>query len=324
LSYAFFLQLAFAQGVGINNAGQSAHPSAGLDVDFSDKGVLVPRLTDAQRNAISNPANGLLIFNTTTNCFNFFKSGIWFELCGNCISPPTPTVSTNAPVCEGDTLKLFAGNIPNASYSWTGPNGFSSNLQNPVIPNATTSYSGSYQLTASYPGCPSAPVSLNAVIQPIPISTFSYSPSPAQIAQNTTFSPTTNGATYAWTFQSGNPSVSTLQNPVVQWQAAGTYSVSLTVTQAGCSSTTTSPVSVINCPPGSQTFSYTGNMQTFTVPSCVSTVTIEAWGGRGGNSIQSGSAPNWDRFGGLGGYVKGDLAVTPGQTLYIFCWWTGR
>ena len=56
-------------------------------------------------------------------------------------------------------------------------------------------------------------------------------------------------------------------------------------------------------------FSYTGGMQTFTVPAGITGVTIEAWGAQGG----SGNAA-----GGLGGYASGYIAVTPGQDLYIF------
>ncbi|WKZ75418.1 MAG: HYR domain-containing protein [Vicingaceae bacterium] len=67
------------------------------------------------------------------------------------------------------------------------------------------------------------------------------------------------------------------------------------------------PVGVNPCGSGTQTFNYTGSAQTFTVPAGVTKITIEAWGaqGQGGN-------------GGLGGYVKGDLVVTPGQTLNIY------
>jgi hypothetical protein len=56
-----------------------------------------------------------------------------------------------------------------------------------------------------------------------------------------------------------------------------------------------------------QTYSFTGGVQTFTVPSGVTSITLEAWGaqGSGGN-------------GGLGGYVKGDMAVTTGQVLNIY------
>jgi len=63
---------------------------------------------------------------------------------------------------------------------------------------------------------------------------------------------------------------------------------------------------------GGQTFSYTGAVQTWTVPDCVSAVTVEAWGAAGGDSaVGVGS-------GGLGGYATGELTVTPGDTLYIY------
>jgi hypothetical protein len=68
------------------------------------------------------------------------------------------------------------------------------------------------------------------------------------------------------------------------------------------------PVYTDNCAVlQTQTFAFTGAMQTFTVPAGVTSVTIETWGaqGNGGN-------------GGLGGYVKGDLTVTPGQVLNIY------
>ncbi len=59
-------------------------------------------------------------------------------------------------------------------------------------------------------------------------------------------------------------------------------------------------------------FNYTGNMQTWTVPSGVAQVYIEATGAQGG----VGQGEN--AFGGFGGRATGDLSVTPGQTLYIF------
>ena len=47
--------------------GDTTDRSAILDIQDTAKGVLLPRLTSVQRNAIVNPANGLLIFNTTEN-----------------------------------------------------------------------------------------------------------------------------------------------------------------------------------------------------------------------------------------------------------------
>lgn len=62
---------------------------------------------------------------------------------------PEATASSNSPVEEGATIELYGGPDGMSSYSWTGPNGFSSPLQNPTIPNATTAMSGTYYLTVT-------------------------------------------------------------------------------------------------------------------------------------------------------------------------------
>ncbi len=66
----------FAQGsVGIGTVTPAA--SAVLDVVSTSKGVLVPRLTVAQRNAIASPATGLLVFNTADAKFNYWDGAKW-------------------------------------------------------------------------------------------------------------------------------------------------------------------------------------------------------------------------------------------------------
>ena len=60
-----------------------------------------------------------------------------------------PNFSLTQP-CEGGELSLNSNTITgaqNATYSWTGPNGFTSNAQNPIIPNTTIAHNGSYVLT---------------------------------------------------------------------------------------------------------------------------------------------------------------------------------
>lgn len=63
-------------------------------------------------------------------------------------------------------------------------------------------------------------------------------------------------------------------------------------------------------------FSFTGNAQTWVVPANVSQVTIEAWGAQGGSAADGD--PSAGGAGGLGGYAKGTLTVTPGQTLTVY------
>ena len=57
------------------------------------------------------------------------------------------TAGSNSPVCPGGTIKLVAGDFPGVTYSWTGPNGFTSNLRTPTIANATTASIGTYTVT---------------------------------------------------------------------------------------------------------------------------------------------------------------------------------
>jgi len=72
----------FAQNVGINEDGTTPDASAMLDVKSTTKGMLIPRLTTTQRTAISNFANGLLVFDLTTSSFWFYSTQ-WVELISN-------------------------------------------------------------------------------------------------------------------------------------------------------------------------------------------------------------------------------------------------
>jgi PKD repeat protein len=61
------------------------------------------------------------------------------------------TASSNSPVCEGSTIQLTGGPIGMNSYSWIGPNGYTSNLQNPTISPATSANDDVYELTITDP-----------------------------------------------------------------------------------------------------------------------------------------------------------------------------
>ncbi len=68
-------------------------------------------------------------------------------------APPAPVASSNSPVSSGAALELYASTIANADYFWTGPNGFTFTGQNPVIPNAAVTMSGTYYVSATVNGC---------------------------------------------------------------------------------------------------------------------------------------------------------------------------
>ncbi|NPA33394.1 MAG: DUF2341 domain-containing protein [Chlorobi bacterium] len=72
----------YSQNVGIGVA--VPHPSAKLEVQDTSRGVLIPRLSTAQRDAnITSPATGLIIYNTTCNVFQFWNGVEWVSLLGS-------------------------------------------------------------------------------------------------------------------------------------------------------------------------------------------------------------------------------------------------
>ncbi len=65
--------------VGINT--NSPHPSSALDIDSTNSGVLVPRMTESQKDNISNPTKGLLIYqNNQQEGFWYFNGTIWVSI----------------------------------------------------------------------------------------------------------------------------------------------------------------------------------------------------------------------------------------------------
>ncbi|HEX2629621.1 MAG TPA: hypothetical protein VHM26_11430, partial [Chitinophagaceae bacterium] len=71
----FILFSVTAQNIGVGTTTPDA--SAMLDVNSISKGLLIPRMTSAQRSAIVSPANGLMVFDTNTNSFWYYSGGAW-------------------------------------------------------------------------------------------------------------------------------------------------------------------------------------------------------------------------------------------------------
>ena len=137
-------QGANAQGIGINETGADPHPAAMLDVLSTNKGFLPPRMTMAQRGAIASPAVGLVIYNTTTNCLNFYIGSGWNETCGTASLPLgiISALNCGSATNNGTLTSGIAASSVNSVIPYTGGNGGTHNGQ-------TVSSTGVTGLTAT-------------------------------------------------------------------------------------------------------------------------------------------------------------------------------
>ena len=78
----FSAPFVFGQSIAIGSTGAVPDPSAILDVQSTQKGILIPRMNTTQRSAIVNPATGLLVFDTTTISLWFYNGSNWKEMQG--------------------------------------------------------------------------------------------------------------------------------------------------------------------------------------------------------------------------------------------------
>jgi gliding motility-associated-like protein len=82
--------------------------------------------------------------------------------------PAAPVLSPVSTACEGQDVQLNAETVPGATYSWTGPNGFASALQNPLIVQAAPAASGMYSAYVTVDGCTSAIASVSVTVNAQP------------------------------------------------------------------------------------------------------------------------------------------------------------
>ena len=156
---------------------------------------------------------------------------------------PTPTAGSNSPVCVGNPINL-TGSTAN-SYTWTGPSGFMSNVQNPVIPVCGLANGGTNTLTVTDAnGCTNF-VTVNVIVNPLPTIVVNNPTVCVNQAINFTSS---GGATYLWS--GPNSFTSNLQNPTIPsatLNMSGSYTVIVT-SAAGCSNTAVSNATVFALP----------------------------------------------------------------------------
>jgi gliding motility-associated-like protein len=169
--------------------------------------------------------------------------------------PADPAITTNSPICVGTALTLSTPTISGATYSWTGPNNFTSNLSNISISNATIANAGIYSLTVKVGDCSS-----NAVTKRVDVVSFGSfaitSTSPTNtVCQGQTITLSINsesGYTYQWIKDGTNITGQT--STALAATQEGTYKVKVTNTVLGCSQETAPlTVTVLTAPVASYT-----------------------------------------------------------------------
>ncbi len=134
---------------------------------------------------------------------------------------PAGTASSNSPVCANDTLQLTGTATPaGVAFTWTGPNGFGSNLPSPVIHPVTTAANGTYTLLLSLSGCFTSLTVPVAIIPSGGTPTIHISTAKDTVCTGdmTTFMATTNNV--------GNPVYKWTLNGTVVGSTTNTYSSS--------------------------------------------------------------------------------------------------
>ena len=149
--------------------------------------------------------------------------------CSNCVL--NATLASNSPVCANGTLNLTCND--GTSWSWTGPNGFTSSSQNPTLNNVTSLASGTYVVAITdNNGCTDTK-SIDVVVNSSVVPTFN-TPSPVCVGSTLNPLPTTsnNGIQGTW-------------SPALNNTTTTTYT--FTPDAGQCASTTTLNITVNNC-----------------------------------------------------------------------------
>ncbi len=109
-----------SDGTGINTTSVDA--SARLEIESTNKGVLIPRLSETHRDNINSPANGLMIYNITAKSIDVYTGSEWRQLMYDVPSQPA-SINGNTNVCEDTTGETYNISPVNGAtgYEWTVP-----------------------------------------------------------------------------------------------------------------------------------------------------------------------------------------------------------
>ncbi len=322
-----------AGGVGIGTANPDT--SAALEISSTTAGLLYPRLTQAQRNAIAIPASGLTIYNTTTNCLELYAAGGWMPIsCACTAAPATPLgISGSFVVCPGVPVTYgVAATYGATSYNWT-VTGDAGAVVTPSTNSASVviTFSNAGSAAVVHVSAQNACGTSGLFNQPVTSSTTSAGTpvlNDPTVGTNTSFTISWTAAANATGYYldvATDPNFLSFQynalntGNVTSYNITGlnscvTYYVRVRAYNA-CQVAGNNSNTIRHVASATFTASYyhTGSTQTFVVPACVTRIYVKAWaaGGGGWRNASDGAS------GGSGAYVSGYITVAPGTTYYV-------
>jgi gliding motility-associated-like protein len=175
------------------------------------------------------------------------------DLATGCVSLPVATLVevnsvpsggialNNGPACEGSDATLTTIQVFGGSYAWSGPNGFSSNDREATIPAVTEANEGAYTVTISVGNCSALPATTTLVVNPVPV-VEAGDDQTIEVGDPVTLA-ATGASTYTWS-PSDNLNNPALATPIFAATATGTYTLLVTGTTDGCSSSDSVTVTV--------------------------------------------------------------------------------
>ena len=339
-------------GIGTNTPDASAK----LDIIDANKGLLIPRVALTATNLagpITSPATSLLVYNTATASsaatfvspgYYYWDGAKWVRLLNS------KTINANNGLSIiGDTLIQLGGTLIQATTITQGNNTFTvanNGTANTIINLSST---GDFDIqdngTSALFVQDDGNVGVNANVPNVKLDVFGgFATRPnatttAVTADNTSITvgnysyikvtsdnpdPTSRTITLTNGLQDGQYLVlynASASNPVELVDGANLKmgrSPSNLYGNVGTvliwNGTKWIEIRQVQQLPVKQVYTYTGSLQVFTVPSGVTKINVKMWGAGGGPGFYSSS---FYACGGSGGYVAGDIVVTPGENLLI-------
>ncbi|MDD4247942.1 MAG: PKD domain-containing protein [Methanosarcina sp.] len=242
----------------VNFWGTPRSGDAPLNVAFKDITTGVPTTwnwdfgdgtysTDQNPTHIYSSAGRYTIKLTATNAAGSNTLTKYYYLTVTGTAAQTPVAAFSASPTSGNspmdvTFTDTSTGTPTA-WSWNFGDGTNSAIQNPVH---TYSTAGTYTVTLTATNAAGSNtatktnyISVGAAAAQTPVAAFSASPTSGNSPMDVTFTDTSTGTPTAWSWNFGDGANSAIQNPKHTYSTAGTYTVTLTATNAAGSNTAT-------------------------------------------------------------------------------------